>query len=482
MTISNALANALSGLGAAGRMTEVVSSNIANALTDGYARRELQLAAQSVGGRGAGVKVLGVERKLDPGILAERRLADAELSFRSEVAAGLKRLEEMIGEAGSAGSLSDRVARLEEALTDAAADPASDSHLSMVLRRLTELSSAVNEAAADVQVMRYEADQDIAGQVQDLNTALRRVEELNGDITRARAIGHDATALMDQRQVVIDRIAEMVPVRIIPRDGDRVAVMTPAGQMLLDGPAPEIGFTPVSAIVPDMTLSSGGLYGLSFNGDPIMAADGVGKLAGGSLEAAFRMRDEVLVDVQDDLDAFAADLIARFEDPAADATRTATDPALLTDDGAVLDPANTIGLAQRLSVNTLVDPDAGGSLRYLRDGLGAAVAGPVGQATQLLASLGALTSLTPMTAGGPLRGVGGHAAAITSSIGAERLDAEDERTFAAARQTSLQAAEAAGGVDTDHEMQMLLRIEQSYAANAKLVQTVDRLINLLMEI
>jgi flagellar hook-associated protein 1 FlgK len=38
------------------------------------------------------------------------------------------------------------------------------------------------------------------------------------------------------------------------------------------------------------------------------------------------------------------------------------------------------------------------------------------------------------------------------------------------------------GVDTDAEMQTLLLIEQSYAANAKVVETVDFLIRTLMEI
>lgn len=482
MTISNALANALSGLSAQGRMTEVVSSNLANTLTEGYARRELELSAQSIGGRGAGVKVLGVERRLDPAILTERRLADSELSRHSAMTEGLKRIEQVIGAAGTPGSLSDRVARLEEALTDAAADPASDARLSMVHRRLGELAAAVNEAGADIQAMRFDADAKIASQVDDLNTALAQVERLNGDITRARSIGHDATGLMDQRQVIVDRIAQIVPVRAIPREGDRVALMTPSGQMLLDGPAPEIGFTHVTAIVPEMTLTSGGLSGLSINGVPITAADGIGKLAGGSLSATFAMRDEALVQVQADLDAFAADLVARFEHPSADATLLPGDPGLFTDDGTALDPLDTVGLAQRLSVNALVDPVAGGALWRLRDGLGAVTQGPVGNASQLLASRATLGALTPLSPGGSPSSLAGHAAAITSSIGADRVESEDEMAFASARQTSLREAEAARGVDTDHELQMLMRIEQAYAANAKVVQTVDQLINLLMEL
>jgi hypothetical protein len=43
MSISGAVANALSGLTASARSAEVISSNIANAMTDGYGRREVVL-------------------------------------------------------------------------------------------------------------------------------------------------------------------------------------------------------------------------------------------------------------------------------------------------------------------------------------------------------------------------------------------------------------------------------------------------------
>jgi len=55
-------------------------------------------------------------------------------------------------------------------------------------------------------------------------------------------------------------------------------------------------------------------------------------------------------------------------------------------------------------------------------------------------------------------------------------------SFASARYGVLREAELADGVDSDHEMQMLLRIEQAYAANARVMQTVQSMIQTLMEI
>ena len=42
--------------------------------------------------------------------------------------------------------------------------------------------------------------------------------------------------------------------------------------------------------------------------------------------------------------------------------------------------------------------------------------------------------------------------------------------------------ELQGGVDTDREMQDLLQIEKAYAANAKVIQTVDEMLDLLLGI
>ena len=70
MSLTGSLNSALSGLNAAARAAELISSNVANAMTEGYARRELQTSARVVGQSGQGVKVDGVlrqQRQLDGG-------------------------------------------------------------------------------------------------------------------------------------------------------------------------------------------------------------------------------------------------------------------------------------------------------------------------------------------------------------------------------------------------------------------------------
>lgn len=482
MSISHSLSNALSGLTAASRMAEVVSSNLANALTDGYGRRSLNLSAATIGGRGAGVNIDGVTRMVDRGILADRRLADASLSSHMQTSAFMSRLEDLIGTAGAPDSLANRVTAAEQALIDASASPSSDSHLQSVVDRFNQLAGSLNAASDGIQGLRQDADKTISQQVETLNASLRQVAQLNADITMSYNTGNDPSALMDQRQQVVDKIAEIVPIREVDRQGGQVALMTTSGEALIDGPPKQFGFAASNFITAEMTLDSGGLSGLTLDGAPFAPADGVGRLAGGSLGAAFAMRDQTLTDAQAGLDAMARDLVERFQDPAVDPTLAPGDAGLLTDNGAAFDVVNTIGLAGRIQINVAVDPAQGGALSKIRDGVGALAAGPVGNSQQITAWSDALAEMRNSSLGGQTASASGHAANLMSHIGNARLAAESELSFATGRWDTLRQAELSNGVDSDHELQMLMQIEQAYAANAKLVQTVESMIQTLMEL
>lgn len=481
MSISSSLSNAISGMNAASRMAEVVSSNVANSLTDGYGRRSVNLSSAHIGGRGAGVEIVGITRHVDRGILADRRLADASLSGFETLVSTMGRIEDVIGQAGQAGSISSRIVAVESALIDAAVDPSSTIRLGAVGDRLNSLAQSLNDASKNVQGLRAEADASIADQVDTLNTALSQVEQLNDDITSSRNSGIDPSSLMDERQRVIDQIAQIMPVREFDRDGGQVALMTPSGEILIDGQAKQFGFVPNAVIAPDMTLASGGLSSITLDGAPI-AADGFGKLGGGTLGAAFQARDVELVTAQDGLDTVAADLIGRFQDPAVDPTLVVGDAGLLTDSGAAFDVVNIAGLAGRISINAAVDPAQGGTVTNIRDGINAVTTGPSGNASLLQTLSVALSTSQATTGSATQQSAAGRASSLEADIGGRRLNFESELSFANARWSGLKEAEAAGGVSTDYEMQMLLRVEQAYAANARVVQTIDSLMQRLMEI
>ena len=95
MSLSNALSNAVSGIVAASRGTEVVASNLSNALTPGYARRELQLSTRPYIAAGGGVSVT---EEAENGSVTGPTL----MGLADEVVSGTRTTESAIAEARAA--------------------------------------------------------------------------------------------------------------------------------------------------------------------------------------------------------------------------------------------------------------------------------------------------------------------------------------------------------------------------------------------
>ncbi len=485
MTITSSLSNALSGLTAASRAAELVSANVANAQTEGYGRRELELAPRYLGGTSGGVNVAGVRRDVDIQVVQDRRLADAAVGYNETVADFRADLERALGTPDDTGALSGRVAAFEAALIEAASRPDNAARLSAVVDAATNLASKLNTVSDKVQSARMNADAAIDAQVTRLNAGLKQVQSLNVKIKEAQARGQDPSSLLDMRQKAVDDISSIIPLKQVDRAFGQIALFTPGGAILLDGKAAELGFSKVGVIVPEMTRASGGLSGLSINGKEVRTSGSNSPIEGGSLAALFEIRDELATGAQSRLDAVARDLIGRFQDPSVDPTLTAGDPGLFTDSGAAFDVADEIGLSSRIAVNALVDPDRGGALWRLRDGLGATTPGDAGDSTLLQALNAALTSERVAASGdflGVARSASGLAADFLSRVGMERTAAESQQSYAVAQQDSLALMEFENGVDTDHEMQKLMLIEQAFAANAKVISTVGEMLQAIMEL
>lgn len=485
MSITSALNSALSGLTATSRRAEILSSNVANASTPGYARREVGLRAAVLAGTGQGVSVTGITRDVDKPLLADRRLAQAGDADRNTRASFLARVEQVLGTPDSPGSLAARLAAFDAALVEAAGRPESQAKLGNVLATAKTLVAGMEDATHDIQAARMTADRQIADQIGILNSTLHKVHEMNVDLRSFTGAGRDVSALLDERQRLVDTIAGIVPLREVEQKGNQIALFTLGGAPLLEGSPVEIGFTPTPTITPDMTQALGGLSGITLNGRPYETSGPTSPILGGSLGALFAVRDELATGAQGKLDALARDLVERFANPALDPTRAPGAPGLFTDAGAAFLPVDEAGLAGRLRINAAVDPLAGGALFRLRDGLGAATEGPPGDATLLNALHGALTGTRALASTGfppGLRSFAGLTAEILSNTASLRLAGESDQAFASARLTALSDLEAQNGIDTDQEMQSLLTIEKHYAANARVIQTVDEMIDILIRL
>lgn len=481
MGITSAIGSALTGLTANAWATDVIASNIANAQTPGYGPRNLELAART----GGGVAVAGVQRGTDLALLNDRRAASAEVAGTGVLADFYTALETGLGQPGEAGALGTTLSDLGAALVQASAQPDSAAALSALLDSANAVAGKINALSTQIQTARGAADGAIGRQVTQLNTALGQVADLNAQIQSQVINGGQPSALIDQRQALLDQISEIVPIRQMERPNGTVALMTTGGALLLDGMTPAtIGFTATNGTVtPDMTLASGALSGLTLNGVAVSSTSPL--FTGGALAANLTLRDQAAPAAQSQLDALARDLAGRFDAPGVDPTLTPGMAGLFTDAGTPVSASNELGLAARFAVNPAVDPAKGGALWHLRAGIGAAAPNAPGDASILNAMGAALAAVQVPASGGLGTGAvdaNGFAAQILSAAGNARLTAQNAASFATARSTTLTDAALKQGVDTDQQMAQLLVVQKSYAANAKVVQTADSMLQALLEI
>ncbi|MCH2094478.1 MAG: flagellar hook-associated protein FlgK [Rhodobacteraceae bacterium] len=482
MSLNGAMSNALGGLAVASRSAALVSSNISNALTPGYGQRTLSVSSSSRSDMG-GVQINGVVRRSNPALIADRRGADAAAEGAGAMVAFAKEMERVFGDAVTGDTLSSAISNFDGALIMAAADPSSQTRLAALSASAHAMTQKFNDMSDGIQSARLQADTAIAQDVTTLNAGLQNIDRLNKQIVKAQVLGQDTSSLEDQRHNQIDQISGIVPLQVIARDRGEVALFTMGGAALLDGAPSEVQFTAAQAIDAGSTLNGGSLSGLAMNGIAHTARDG-GAFAGGTLMANFAIRDQDAPALQQTLDAIALDLSDRFGSNGPDATLGATDPGIFTDGGSLVNAVDEVGLSSRLSLNSDLEPGAS-TLWKWRDGLGANLPGAPGDGS-LIGSLkkalhssipGASTSLPP----------GNHRLSdlsdgLLSDAAALRLGAEASQGVSETRRAALVELELAEGVDTDAELQTLILIEQSYAANARVITTVDEMLQRILAI
>lgn len=484
MSITGALNNALTGLSASARAAQITASNLSNALTPGYGRRELDLISQSQGATG-GVRITGTTRHVDAGLIADRRMAGSNHLEASSKAAYHNKLELLVGLSDAPGSLSQRFADFESALVAASSRPDEQVRLDHVATAAEKLTDRFRDISTGIQAMREQADTNINQMVHQLNASLEQVEKLNIQITKLQNSPDDALSLLDSRQRVIDDISNIVPVRVVARDNGAVALFSAGGAILIDGPAPTLEFTPTPTIAPHFSTGNGLLSGISINGHAVNVDPNNGPLIGGDLAAQFAVRDELSVSSQATLDGLALDVISRFQDPALDPTLGATDAGLFTDQGSVFVAGSETGISGRIELNALVSQNGANETWRIRAGLGAATSGATGDATLINTMITALADRrTPASSefGTTPRSVVGLIGNLSTRFSTEKYATDRELGFLSNQLTTLEERELSLGVDSDQEMQRLLLIEQSYAANAKMIETVDELIQTLLRI
>ncbi len=448
MSLLRALSAAQSGLGTSSLRAEVAANNIANANTPAYAVREVDVRAT-----GNGVGVIAISRASDGGIAEARRSADGQSARSDILTTALRSLEQALGQPGDGIGLLDRIEDVQSSLENAVATPESDTALFTSVESLEQLARELQSLSEATNKLRTDADIALGQDVERANRAMNDIHSLNAQIVANNAADIVSADLIDRREILINDLAKILPIQVQQDDTGRVQVKTSDGAPLVGFAVHPIefdaaGFIPAGARIDDTPS----LLGTPQIGDHTLS------LREGSLAGHLKVRDDIALTFSDEIDQLASELIVAFQNPA-------ESTGLYIDGGGTGLPLR--GLAGRITLN----PTLSDAPNRLRDGLAATSSGPVGDTGRLSQWLDAVQTF-------PQR-----AATIANTLGSDLLRQDSVHAGNLSRQATLQEAELSRtGVDTDFELQSLLAIEQSYQANARVIQTVADMMDTLLRL
>lgn len=502
MSLDLALGIARSGLQATQRALAHVSQNITNAETPGYTRKTAAAEARTAAGMPLGVRLGDARREVDQALLNERDARGGEAA-----AAGLRErllsgIEAMHGTAGAGENLGDAIAALQASLTSLRGAPAEPGLQRAALDSARQVADRFQDVAGAVGEARQAAHDGMVREVAQVNAGLREIAGLTIAIRGDRSRGVGTADLEDQRDLALGRLSQSLAVQPLHQADGGLVLLAKGGFALPLEPEGDAFTTNIA------DLGAGSFHGPSGDIPPILlgGADVTRQLGGGRLGEYVALRDATLPRYQAELDLAAATLATRFDQQGlrlfTGREGQVPDTSLPYTDATSLQ----IGFARQIRVNDAV----AGNATLMRDGThavpdtpGGASAftpnppgGPAGFATLLDRvinhSLGDTVrsgvTWPPIASGGigpdgslsspfiPPRTIGDYAATLTGVQSGDRAAATAARERAEGFKAGMDARfQRESGVDPDAEMAALIRLQNAYAANARVMNTAQQM-------
>jgi flagellar hook-associated protein 1 FlgK len=484
MSLTGALSAALSGLQTSTAAAQLISTNIANSQTLGYSKKSLELAPV-VTGAGAGVQIVGYTRASDTILSATLNSATCRANYYSTQNSYLTQVQAILDSTGNPPTLSNDLSNFQAAWTSFASNPSDETLERTIVSAGQKLSNTINGIGEQITELQRAVENDLSTSITSLNEALKTVESYNILITKAISNNQPTGDLEDQRDIAVNEVAKFTNVTVMQREYGQVALYTQNGTILLDGTAQTF------------YLGSGSNTILNNTGSDVTAS-----LSGGSLDAQAEFLATtpssasgtgVIEKLKSQIQNFANLFIATtsngnsfadvYNGAAADSTDQPSDffTALTDDNGlpdlatfavnvSLVDGTTTIKSAAASIINdAFCDADRAITTTY-----------DAGSDTYTYTTSTTFSS-TGLTA--QRQTYSGIVTAILSGFQQAANAVKSQYATASTQQSYYQSALASStGVNTDAELVALTNWENSYAASAHVISTIQSMMKTLEDL
>ncbi|MDA8250330.1 MAG: flagellar hook-associated protein FlgK [Rhodospirillales bacterium] len=503
MSLSAALAIASGEVGNINTQFALIGHNVANASTPDYAVEQVAQHSLTAGGIGLGAQLGIVGRSIDTTLQADLYAQNGSVAALQAQTTALQPIDAAQGAPGSGSDLASLLGALGNQFSALETDPASATQQSTVVTAASTLAQQINAVGNAIGGARQTAQNTIVSDVGTLNTTLAGIGALSKRIVAAQAAGQSTADLANQRDAAIDTLSSLVSVNVLPQANGDVLLATAGGLVLpTDGTALATGAASLGA---GSYAPGGGVPAITLGGRDVTQ-----QLQGGALGAQITLRDTTLPTFQANLDEFAHTLSTRF---AAQGLALFTDAAgFIPAGGGVPTQAGYLGYASEIQVNpavaalpslvrdgtTAVAGSAGGAsaftpnppggpagfdtlvTRILDYALGSDVQAGVAQPAPATSGLGATGTLAAGFA--PPADLGTQAAAVVAQQASASAAVTGQLADAQGVQTTLQSKLSAGStVNIDTEMSTMIQLQNAYAANARVMSSVQAMWTQLLQ-
>jgi flagellar hook-associated protein 1 len=329
MGLTQALSTALSGLQVNQASLALVSSNVANADTPGYTRKTVNQVAAVANDTNVGVRISDVQRQLDQYVQRQLRTEYSGANYADTRAQFYSRLQDIYGQPGSANALETVYNNFTNALQALSTSPDNSAARSTVIGTGQLLAQQLNQMSNSIQSLRGDAELGISNAVTQANNAMSQIAVLNQKIAASTSADSAIATLMDQRDSYIDQLSQLMDINIIKGDQNQLNIFTTSGIQLVGTQASVLSFNAQgtinaasqwSANPSQSTLGTITLTASSGNSIDLIQNNSI---RSGTIAAYLQMRDQDLVQAQNQLDAIAAAMASALSDKTTSGTAVA---------------------------------------------------------------------------------------------------------------------------------------------------------------
>lgn len=203
---------------------QITGNNISNINTNGYTRQRINQVSlyNSTADRysvstdvrmGMGALVTSITQIRDPYLDIRYRNEACGLGFYDEKMGNLEELKRVLDEVSKDG-IHTGFEKIRTQLQNLSKNPNAQENDGLVRSACQELISLLHKYSADLKTQKESALQGFGQNVDQVNDILTKIRDLNTEIRKSQIHGDNALELVDNRNMLIDQLAEMTKIKV----------------------------------------------------------------------------------------------------------------------------------------------------------------------------------------------------------------------------------------------------------------------------